>query len=352
MTRIVAVIRGEGHHRPVQWEGFEQPADRVVDLADQRADLREPGAERGFTVLGDPPASVGRRPALERNPKGLGQAVVDRDALTRHLGVGLVVAGRVGLGRVERRVRMGERDDQEHGSIRPAPHEMGAYFLLDPGRRVKAKVVRKLGSTGVGRADGLDLGRLAHLQREPRRDPGVDEPLVVVVEIGVPVGAEREHARSEVLARADHIESVVRVHRREVHLADERGLVACCAQSMRDRPHALPERQVGKVPGRPPRLEAGEEPDAGRDARGAGAEGVVEHDAVPGERIERRGLEVAVGLEADLVVSLLVGHHEHDVRRAGHGQKAIRGAKPTSRRQLARGIMDGLARHGRRRWTT
>ena len=87
---------------------------------------------------------------------------------------------------------------------------------------------------------------------------------------------------------------------------------------------------MGEVPGHPPRLETGEEPDAGRDARGGRAEVVAEHDAATGEGVEGRRLEVAVGREPDLVVSLLVGHHEHDVRRAGHGGKAIRGAKPTS----------------------
>ena len=67
-----------------------------------------------------------------------------------------------------------------------------------------------------------------------------DEPLVEVVERVVPCVADRTQALPhKVFAQSHGFEAVLRVHWREVHLADQCGLVAGASELVRDGPKAL-----------------------------------------------------------------------------------------------------------------
>ena len=120
---------------------MEDAAQAVVDLFDQGAHLREEASHLLFAP--DLPRGEGLGRPAERVDERIRQSLVHLEPLGRWDGVGRAVHRCVGFGRVERRVGMEKRHDQEERTSRIATLEETARLLFDPRGRVKTLVVRK-----------------------------------------------------------------------------------------------------------------------------------------------------------------------------------------------------------------
>ena len=162
-----------------------------------------------------------------------------------------------------------------------------------------------------------------HRRRCPPRASRGDrapEPVVVVVGLVAPRPAHRpEPLRAEVLAEPHRLESVLRMDRSKVHLADQRRLVTGSPELVSDRPEPFAQRDPVLLRGESMRLETRQQRRPRWHADRRGAVGGVEDHAGGGERIEGRRLEVAVAPEPDLIVALLVGHDQHEIGPIRHG---------------------------------
>ncbi len=228
----------------------------------------------------------------------LGEVLVARRTVGIDRAARGVVHRRVGLGRVHRRVGVRERDHQQQRPIGVALLEEGQGLVADPRRGVR------------GRVERIGLGQGVLVVEAPVGLPAPLEPVVVVVE---PTGPARVlHVGVEVLAQPHVVEPVVGAHRVEVHLADQRGLVAGGAEGVGHREGALLERERRGV-GRTVVEQARHQRRARRHARGGPAVGVGEDHPGRSEGIEVGGARPDRPRVADLVEPLLVGHDQDQV---------------------------------------
>ena len=288
MAGVVAVVRGERDHRAIEREVREQRTERVVDLVHQRRAPASGGARSASSpCVADPPRASTRR-RRSRSPRGTPRGATRsprrRRSAARCPPTSYFVAyGPSGLSGV---CGCGNDTTRNRGRSSRRASQEGLDLVDDPRRGVVLEAVRERRRPDAVGPFGDQLRRPPGFERAPRRDPLVDQPLVVVVEIRRTVGAQPEHGGAEVLAGAHHVEAVTGVHRGEVHLADQRGLVAGAAHRVRDRPHPFAQRVRAEVRRQPARLDAREQPGARRDARRGRAVGAAEHD--PPRRRARR----------------------------------------------------------------
>ena len=319
LAEEVAVVGEEEHDgvlgEAARFEGREHLADLLVGVREARVVavacrtdvvLRDLDVVHGAVV--PQPAGV-RVHLVVRQPGRAGQV----DVL---VGVEIPVTAARDVGVV----RMAEGHAEQERDV-----ALEAGVVVQPANRVER-----------------DLVVVLELVRD-LRDPGLlDRAHVVVPPVDTLAGAAPVRCPAEVarvdVRREPLLEAVQLVRADEVHLPAQAGPVALEAQVVRERRdgrgelgrvvvHACARRQQ-------PRHEGG----ARRRAERARRVGVLEDDAVLGERIDRRGPRHGMAVRPEERRRELIDHHDEDVRPFAH--------RPRGRYQRATGSL--IAFEGRR----
>src|SRR5262249_34852797 len=130
------------------------------------------------------------------------------------------------------------RDDEGKGALAGAFGGERGHPARGPVRRMGLERGR-----GTGRARGLHLRR--SFGGTPIVVALVQQPVVVVVgDVATLVAQLAERLRVQVFATTHHVETVLRVHGREVHLPEERSFVAGAAQRVGHGPRPFAQREA------------------------------------------------------------------------------------------------------------
>ena len=172
------------------------------------------------------------------------------------------------LGWIEWRMRAGERDDgEERARMVSLPQEFDGVARDPIGRVVFSGVGKTHGAYRIGPIVSAAAG---------------SQPVTVIVAGPGPI------SRAEMLAETTDLKSVVSLDRREMHFAEERGLVSGVFHGARNRPAARLDGQavfdVGDAMCEKPRQER----TARRNADGVAAVRIVENDALRCQGVEER----------------------------------------------------------------
>ena len=206
----VAVVGGEEDQRRVQVDRGEHAPEGVVDL------LHQPrGPWRGTRrTARSSPASARDRAGRCCSASRIGSCSLRR----RRRPGGSSRPGRTW----RRRARAGRRARADAGTRR-----RGTAGGPDPARRAPRPPLVRPTRWGARPAGAAPAGHRSPRPAEGPASPWSSEPVVVVVGDVAPLVAERAEAlAAEVLAQPHHVEPVLGVDGGEVHLADQRRLVA------------------------------------------------------------------------------------------------------------------------------